>query len=46
MTVMQGREEGAANKSLEIVRAMLADGVDISQISKYSGLTEAEIAAL
>ncbi|MBR5699771.1 MAG: Rpn family recombination-promoting nuclease/putative transposase [Bacteroidales bacterium] len=40
------REEGAANKILEIARAMLADGVDISLISKYSGLTKDEIAAL
>ena len=40
------REEGATNKILEIARAMLADGVDISLISKYSGLTKDEIAAL
>ena len=35
----KGRAEGMNQRSLDIARNMLADGVDINQIMKYSGLT-------
>ncbi len=40
------REEGSAQRSVEIARAMLADGINPSIVSKYTGLSPEEIAAL
>ena len=39
-------ELGMNQKALDIVRNMLADGVDINQIMKYSGLTQEQIEKL
>ena len=41
-----GKEEGMNQKALEIARNMLADGVDINLIMKYSGLTQEQIEKL
>ena len=37
------KEEGQNEKALEIAKNMLADGVDINLIKKYSGLTQEQI---
>ena len=42
----EGIEEGMSQRSLDIARNMLADGVDINQIMKYSGLTQEQIEKL
>ena len=42
----KGRSEGMNQRSLDIARNMLADGVDINQIMKYSGLTQEQIEKL
>ena len=42
----EGKEEGMNQRSLEIARNMLADGVDINLIMKYSGLTQEQIEKL
>ena len=42
----KGRAEGMNRRSLDIARNMLADGVDINQIMKYSGLTQEQIEKL
>ena len=42
----QGMEKGMNQRSLEIARNMLADGVDINLIMKYSGLTQEQIEKL
>ena len=39
----KGRAEGMNQRSLDIARNMLADGVDINQIMKYAGLTQEQI---
>ena len=39
----KGIEEGMNQKALDIARNMLADGVDINLIMKYSGLTQEQI---
>ena len=39
----KGMELGMNQKALDIVRNMLADGVDINLIMKYSGLTQEQI---
>ena len=39
----EGLKEGEKNKSIEIAKNMLKDNVDINIISKYSGLSIAEI---
>ena len=38
-----GMEKGKNERSLEIAKSMLADGVDINLIMKYSGLTQEQI---
>ena len=38
-----GMEKGMNQKALDIARNMLADGVDINLIMKYSGLTQEQI---
>ena len=38
-----GIEKGMNQKALDIARNMLADGVDINLIMKYSGLTQEQI---
>ena len=38
-----GMEKGKNERSLEIAKTMLADGVDINLIMKYSGLTQEQI---
>ena len=42
----EGMEIGMNQKALDIVRNMLADGVDINLIMKYSGLTLEQIEKL
>ena len=42
----KGRAEGMNQRSLDIARNMLADGVDINLIMKYSGLTQEQIEKL
>ena len=42
----KGRAEGMNQRSLDIARNMLADGVDINLIIKYSGLTQEQIEKL
>ena len=39
----EGMELGMNQKALDIARNMLADGVDINLIMKYSGLTQEQI---
>ena len=41
-----GIEKGMNQKALDIARNMLADGVDINLIMKYSGLTQEQIEKL
>ena len=40
----QGREEGAIAKSVEIARAMMADGMDCNVIARLTGLNVDQIA--
>ena len=42
----KGIEEGRTKKQLDIAGAMLKDEIDIKFISKYTGLSEEQIAAL
>ena len=42
----KGIEEGRTKKQLDIAGAMLKDEIDIKYISKYTGLSEEQIAAL
>ena len=42
----EGIEEGRTKKQLDIAGAMLKDEIDIKFISKYTGLSEEQIAAL
>ena len=42
----EGIEEGMNQKALDIARNMLADGVDINLIMKYSGLPQEQIEKL
>ena len=42
----EGMEIGMNQKALDIARNMLADGVDINLIMKYSGLTQEQIEKL
>ena len=42
----KGRAEGMNQRSLDIARNMLADGIDINLIMKYSGLTQEQIEKL
>lgn len=42
----EGREEGERKKQIEIARQMLADGMSIEIISKYTGLSEEELREL
>ena len=39
----KGMEKGMNKKAVEIARSMMADGVDINLIMKYSGLTQEQI---
>ena len=39
----EGMEKGKSERSQEIARKMLADGVDINLIMKYSGLSQEQI---
>ena len=41
--IAEGMEKGMNQKALDIARKMLADGVDINLIMKYSGLTQEQI---
>ena len=41
-----GMEKGMNQKALDIARNMLADGVDINLIMKYSGLSKEQIEKL
>ena len=42
----EGIAEGMNRKALDIARNMLADGIDINLIMKYSGLTQEQIEKL
>ena len=42
----RGIEIGTAKRSTEIAAAMLADGVDVDTICKYTDLTSEEVNAL
>ena len=42
----QGIAQGVAQGKAEIAKAMLADGMDVALVVKYSGLSPEEIAAL
>ncbi len=44
--IAEGMEKGMNQKALDIARNMLADGVDINLIMKYSGLTQKQIEKL
>ena len=44
--IEQGIEKGIEQEKIEIVKNMLKDEVDISVISKYTGLSKEEIANL
>ena len=39
----EGRAEGEKKKAMETAKAMLADGVPVQQIAKWTGLTEEQI---
>ena len=41
--IEQGIAQGAAQSKAEIAKAMLADGMDIALVVKYSGLSAEEI---
>ena len=42
----EGRAEGAEQKSIEIARRMLADGLPLSSVVSYIGLTEDQLKVL
>lgn len=42
----EGRAEGRNEEKLVIARKMLADGMSIELVAKYSGLTEDEISKI
>ena len=42
----EGMEKGKNQKALDIAKNMLADGVDINLIMKYSGLSQEQIEKL
>ena len=44
--IAEGMEKGMNQKALDIARNMLADGIDINLIMKYSGLTQEQIEKL
>ena len=44
--IKKGMAKGMNQKALDIARNMLADGVDINLIMKYSGLTQEQIEKL
>ena len=44
--IAEGMEKGMNQRSLDIARNMLADGVDFNLIMKYSGLTQEQIEKL
>ena len=44
--IAEGMEKGMNKKALDIARNMLADGVDLNLIMKYSGLTQEQIEKL
>ena len=44
--ITQGVAQGVAQGKAEIAKAMLADGMDVALVVKYSGLSPEEIAAL
>ena len=43
---VEGMEKGRAERNKEVARQMLKEGVDISMICRYTGLTEKEVEAL
>ena len=46
LKMQYAREQGEENKSIEIAKKMLKDGLDIEIIIKYTGLTKEEIEKL
>ena len=43
ISIDTAKQEGKNEKALEIAKNMLADGVDINLMKKYSGLTRVQI---
>ena len=43
---MRGREQGRAEKALKVAKEMLADGMPVDKIVKYTGISEEEIKTL
>jgi len=44
--IAQGLQQGIAQEKIATARAMLADGISVAQIAKWTGLTPEEIANL
>lgn len=42
----KGKEEGRRERAIEIAKDMLADGMDIDKVVKFTKLSKAEVAAL
>ena len=43
---LEGMEKGIQQRSIEIARTLLADGIPVEQIVKWTGLTEEQVLAL
>jgi predicted transposase/invertase (TIGR01784 family) len=43
---VEGREEGMAKGKFEVARTMLADGIPVETVRKYTGLDESSIHSL
>jgi predicted transposase/invertase (TIGR01784 family) len=44
--IEDAKEEGKEERTLEVARSMLADGMSAEKIKKYTGLDEDDILAL
>ena len=44
--IKEGYEQGMSSRNIEIAKNMLKDNIDISIISKYTGLSKEEIEEL
>lgn len=44
--IKEGYEQGKSSRNIEIAKNMLKDNIDISIISKYTGLSKGEIEEL
>ena len=43
---LEGMEKGIQQRSIEIAKTLLADGIPVEQIVKWTGLTEEQVLAL